>query len=199
MMHAATEVCILKIHDLSWSVIRDERRSEKSRGNLEFGVARVTLMLYQGDLLRDGTLKPPWVVGTGPWVPSPIGTDHQPGLVSVSPRTLLWAVSSHHGLLQRTLQSPSFGFSCLLLGDSGRSNHPGQPPAWGFWKRQDREKWQLLKICKTQSNFNYPPQEPNSLLKCWRYIYFLKNPHKLEYSQPYSTLKSFRSIEPPLG
>lgn len=66
------------------------------------------------------------------------------------------------GLLQGTVQSPPFVSSCLLLGDPGRSNHPGQSPAGGLWKCQDREEWQLLKICKTQSNLPPPTPPPHN-------------------------------------
>lgn len=40
----------------------------------------------------------------------------------------------------------------LWLGNSGGSDHPGQPTAGGFWQCQDCEEWQLLTLCEFNSD-----------------------------------------------
>lgn len=114
-------------------------------------------------------------------------TGYQAGLVHVSPWTLPRAPTllSHQWATSEVL-SPLFSYSCVLLGDPGGSDHPGQPFAGGLWKCQDREEWQLIKICKTQSNF-----QPSPIIKS-----FPQMSHKLEYTWPYSTTKQFRSLYP---
>lgn len=115
-----------------------------------------------------------WGGAMGTSKPLTVCTRHQAGLVYISPWTLPRPsiLLSHHGATSEGIQHLLFFSSRLFLGDPGGSDHPGQPPAGGFWKRQDSEEWQLLKICKFQSNCQLSPKTKSSPL-----ILDMKNCH----------------------
>ena len=50
---------------------------------------------------------------------------------------------------QRVQEAPDVRTVLAFAGHSGRSNHQCQPPAGGFWQRQDCEEWQLLSLCES--------------------------------------------------
>ena len=54
-------------------------------------------------------------------------------------------------MTERVLKKPHMWalLLCFSAGDSGGSDHQCQPPAGGFWQRQDREEWQFLSLCES--------------------------------------------------
>ena len=61
----------------------------------------------------------------------------------------VWLPGQHVGCQVRNSQAPDVSTALALAGDSGGSDHQCQPPAGGFWQRQDREEWQLLSLCES--------------------------------------------------
>lgn len=94
-------------------------------------------------------------MGMGQWVPLhwPPAWVGQHLSEGPSQRIQTWESPGSYFRKQSSLFSSHY-----LLGNAGRSDHPGQPFAGGLWKRQDCEEWQLLEIRKTQSNFQPPPE-----------------------------------------
>ena len=61
----------------------------------------------------------------------------------------VWLPGQHVGCQVRNSQAPDVSTALALAGHSGGSDHQCQPPAGGFWQRQDREEWQLLSLCES--------------------------------------------------
>ena len=66
----------------------------------------------------------------------------------------VWLPGQHVGYQVRNSQAPHVSTALALAGDSGGSDHQCQPPAGGFWQRQDREEWQLLSLCKSLGHYH---------------------------------------------